>query len=98
MPGRSSPKTTTVRSRSSVTKPRPRSTPRRSVPRRGPNRILGRGLVGAWSLLARGVGRLARAVGRTRELEPEHRRDGLALGLVALAVVAAAAVWCAAGG
>ncbi len=37
-------------------------------------------------------------MGRTRELEPEHRRDGLALGLVALAVVAAAAVWCAAGG
>ncbi len=37
-------------------------------------------------------------MGRTRELEPAHRRDGLALGLVALAVVAAAAVWCAAGG
>jgi DNA segregation ATPase FtsK/SpoIIIE, S-DNA-T family len=68
------------------------------VPRTASNRILGRGLVGAWSLLARGVGRLARAVGRTRELEPEHRRDGLALGLVALAVVTAAAVWCAAGG
>ncbi len=48
--------------------------------------------------MARGAGRLARAVGRTRELEPEHRRDGLALGLVALAVVATASVWGTAGG
>ncbi|HWR48709.1 MAG TPA: DNA translocase FtsK 4TM domain-containing protein, partial [Pseudonocardiaceae bacterium] len=62
------------------------------------SRILGRGLAGAWSLLARGVGRAAKALGRTRELEPAHRRDGLALGLVALAVVAAAAVWWTAGG
>ncbi len=37
-------------------------------------------------------------MGRTRELEPEHRRDGLALSLIALAVVAAASVWWAAGG
>jgi len=102
MAGRSSTKTTIVRSRSSGTKPRPRSTPRRPVPRRVPrrasSRILGRGLVGAWSLLARSIGRAARALGRTRELEPAHRRDGLALGLVALAVVAAAAVWWTAGG
>jgi S-DNA-T family DNA segregation ATPase FtsK/SpoIIIE len=55
-------------------------------------------LAGTWSLLARGVGGVARALGRTRELEPEHRRDGLALGLIALAVVAAAAVWWTAGG
>ncbi len=37
-------------------------------------------------------------MGRTRGLEPEHRRDGLALGLVGLAVVIAAAVWWTAGG
>jgi DNA segregation ATPase FtsK/SpoIIIE, S-DNA-T family len=68
------------------------------VPRRTSNRILGRGLAGAWSLLARGVGAAARTLGRTRELEPAHRRDGLALGLLALAVVAAAALWWTAGG
>ncbi|MEO7196502.1 MAG: DNA translocase FtsK 4TM domain-containing protein [Pseudonocardiaceae bacterium] len=60
--------------------------------------IVGPSLLGGWSLLARGVGGLARALGRTRELEPAHRRDGLALGLVALAVVAAAALWWTAGG
>ena len=49
-------------------------------------------------MLARGVGGLARALGRTRQLEPAHRRDGLALGLIAIAVVAAAAVWWTAGG
>jgi DNA segregation ATPase FtsK/SpoIIIE, S-DNA-T family len=41
---------------------------------------------------------LARALGRTRELEPAHRRDGLALALLAVAVIAAAAVWWTAGG
>jgi S-DNA-T family DNA segregation ATPase FtsK/SpoIIIE len=41
---------------------------------------------------------LARALGRTRELEPAHRRDGLALALLAVGVIAAAAVWWTAGG
>ncbi len=49
-------------------------------------------------MLARGVGGVARTLGRTRQLEPAHRRDGLALSLIALAVVAAAAVWWTAGG
>ncbi|GAA0519894.1 cell division protein FtsK [Saccharopolyspora subtropica] len=39
-----------------------------------------------------------RAVGRTRELDPAHRRDGLALIYLATAVVAAAGVWWRAGG
>ncbi|MGH4024129.1 MAG: DNA translocase FtsK 4TM domain-containing protein, partial [Pseudonocardiaceae bacterium] len=86
-------------SRNRTTGSRPRSTPaarRPAVRRRKP--ALSRGLASAWALLARGTGKLARAVGRTRELEPEHRRDGLALVLVALAVVAAAGVWWTAGG
>jgi len=37
-------------------------------------------------------------VGRSRELEHGHRRDGLALGYIALAVVIAAGVWMRAGG
>jgi S-DNA-T family DNA segregation ATPase FtsK/SpoIIIE len=49
-------------------------------------------------VLARGAGGVARALGRTRGLEPAHRRDGLGLGLIAVAVVAAAAVWWTAGG
>ncbi|MGH3799035.1 MAG: DNA translocase FtsK 4TM domain-containing protein, partial [Pseudonocardiaceae bacterium] len=93
------------RTKSSVSRPRSRSTVRRvrrpttsRGPRSGRGRILGRGLAAVWSLLARGAGGLVRALGRTRELEPAHRRDGLALGLVALAVVTAAAVWWTAGG
>ncbi|MGQ0775029.1 MAG: DNA translocase FtsK [Pseudonocardiales bacterium] len=77
----------------------PRSAARRP-PFRGSRRrpTLARGMASAWTLLARGAGRLARAVGRTRELEPEYRRDGLALGLVGLAVVAGASMWWVAGG
>jgi S-DNA-T family DNA segregation ATPase FtsK/SpoIIIE len=44
-------------------------------------------------VVARGAGSTARSVGRARDIEPGHRRDGLALGLLALAVVIAAASW-----
>lgn len=49
-------------------------------------------------LTRRGLGGVVRALGRTRELDPAHRRDGLALLFLAVAVVAAAGVWWHAGG
>src|SRR5699024_9743625 len=54
---------------------------------------LGSLLRGGWNLTARGVGSLARTVGRSRELEAEHRRDGAALALIALAIISAVGVW-----
>jgi S-DNA-T family DNA segregation ATPase FtsK/SpoIIIE len=59
----------------------------------GLSRAIGRGLRGGWTLLAKGVGGLARTMGRTKDLEPAHRRDGLAFGLVAVGVIAGAGVW-----
>ena len=44
-------------------------------------------------MMARGAGSTARSVGRAREIDPGLRRDGIALGLLALAVVIAAASW-----
>jgi S-DNA-T family DNA segregation ATPase FtsK/SpoIIIE len=51
---------------------------------------------GTWSLLARGAGGLARSVARPQEnepLAPEHRRDGVGLAVLGLAIVIGAAAW-----
>lgn len=44
-------------------------------------------------MLAKGAGSTARSVGRARDIEPGHRRDGIALALFGLAVVIAASSW-----
>jgi S-DNA-T family DNA segregation ATPase FtsK/SpoIIIE len=49
-------------------------------------------------VLASGVGKLVRTVSRTKDLDPAHRRDGVGVVLIALAVVAGAGVWWRAGG
>ena len=55
---------------------------------------LGRGLRALWLGLAHLLGAIVRRIGSTaRDLDPEHRRDGLGLGLVGLAVVVSAAEW-----
>ncbi len=55
---------------------------------------IGRGLRAAWMLIAHGLGAAARAMGnRAADLDPAHRRDGLALGILALACALAAGVW-----
>ncbi|QIG43593.1 DNA translocase FtsK [Nocardioides anomalus] len=52
-----------------------------------------------WLAVAHGVGAVARGIGHgARDLEPEHRRDGVGLFVLALAVVSAAAVWFQLGG
>ncbi|SDC30769.1 DNA segregation ATPase FtsK/SpoIIIE, S-DNA-T family [Actinokineospora iranica] len=55
-------------------------------------------LASGWGLLAKGVGSIARAIGRTKELDPAHRRDGAGFALLALGVVLGAAVWWGAAG
>ena len=55
---------------------------------------VGRGIAALWGALALVVGTVARGIGRgARDLDPEHRRDGLGLALIAAAVVVAAATW-----
>nr|QZD57751.1 DNA translocase FtsK [Glycomyces sp. TRM65418] len=55
------------------------------------------GIRGLWVGTARTTGWMARSVGKeaatARELDPAHRRDGLGLLLIALAIVLACAVW-----
>ena len=44
-------------------------------------------------MLAKGAGSTARSVGRARDLAPGHRRDGIGLALLGIAVVIAAGSW-----
>lgn len=93
-PGRS---TTRSRSTSAKKKPTRRAAPR-TASRPGPLiraiGAIGRLLRGIWLGLAGLVGAIVRGIGRgARDLEPQERRDGLGLGLVALAIILAAAAW-----
>jgi DNA segregation ATPase FtsK/SpoIIIE, S-DNA-T family len=47
----------------------------------------------AWLMVARGAGGAARSVGRARDIEPRHRRDGIALALLGIAVLIVASSW-----
>jgi len=65
-----------------------------------PSRVLrglGAGLAFVWRLIARGAGGLVRTIGRgagaAREIDSAHRRDGLALGLIAVALICAVGSW-----
>jgi S-DNA-T family DNA segregation ATPase FtsK/SpoIIIE len=53
----------------------------------------GRAVRATWLMLAKGTGSTARSVGRARDIDPGHRRDGIALALLGLAVVIAASSW-----
>ena len=72
---------------------RRRPTPRKPAPRKGPD-LLDRGIDG----VGRGVAKFGRSMGRARELDPAHRRDGIGVALLVLAVVSGAGIWWGAGG
>ncbi|HEY7816249.1 MAG TPA: DNA translocase FtsK 4TM domain-containing protein, partial [Nakamurella sp.] len=63
---------------------------------------LGRGIRRLWLLVARWCGQLIRAVGAgasaTRSIDRAHKRDGLALGLLAVALICAVGTWLGAAG
>ncbi|CAN5137429.1 DNA translocase FtsK [soil metagenome] len=60
---------------------------------------LGRGIASVWLAIAHAVGGVARSIGHSAgELEPELRRDGAGLAVLAGAVITAAAVWFGVGG
>ncbi|MBO0677033.1 DNA translocase FtsK [Mycolicibacterium sp. S2-37] len=75
--------------------------PRRkpTASRRGPSPVaaagaaVGRGARAGWLMVAKGAGSTARSVGRAREIEPGHRRDGVSLALLGVAVIIAASSW-----
>src|SRR6201999_844561 len=78
---------------------RPAKAPRRPARRRHHSLVTNAGLAcgravrGTWLMLAKGTGSTARSVGRAREIDPGHRRDGIALALLGVAVVIAASSW-----
>lgn len=78
--------------------PARRPAPRRAQSNTAPLAVVRRGVTNGWTMMARGLGATTRAVSRAGEIEHGHRRDGIALGLVAFAFLIVAAVWLSAGG
>ncbi|HXB89880.1 DNA translocase FtsK [Mycobacterium sp.] len=78
---------------------RPVKAPRRPARRRNHSLVTSAGLTcgravrATWLMVAKGTGSTARSVGRARDIDPGHRRDGIALALLGLAVVVAASSW-----
>ncbi len=92
----------TTRSKASSrsgSRPAPRRKPAKRRKSRSPAPLtagalaVGRGVQTAWLMVARGAGGAARSVGRARDIEPRHRRDGIALALLGIAVVIVASSW-----
>ena len=84
------------RSGTRAARPAPR---RKPAKRRSASRIpatglaIGRGARAGWLMVARGAGSTARSVGRARDIDPGHRRDGIALALLGVAVIVVASSW-----
>src|SRR5262249_41622269 len=53
----------------------------------------GRAIRATWLMAARGAGGAARSIGRARDIDPGHRRDGTALALLGISVGVAASSW-----
>ncbi|WP_081465534.1 FtsK/SpoIIIE family DNA translocase [Mycolicibacter sinensis] len=72
---------------------------RKPAPRRQHSGLAGAGMAcgraarAAWLMVAKAAGGTARSVGRAHDIDPGHRRDGIALALLGLAVVTAASCW-----
>ncbi len=86
-------------SRSAQPRRKPVKAPRRPARRRNHSLVTsvgltcGRAVRATWLMVAKGTGTTARSVGRARDIDPGHRRDGIALALLGLAVVVAASSW-----
>jgi S-DNA-T family DNA segregation ATPase FtsK/SpoIIIE len=84
------------RSGSRAARPAPRRKPAKKrvaspIPTAG--LAIGRGARAGWFMLARGAGSTARSVGRARDIDPGHARDGIALALLGGAVIVIASSW-----
>lgn len=88
-----------TRSRKPATKRKPaakRRPARKTARRTGPGLFgtLANVVAATWLGSAHVVGGVARSIGRgAHGLDPEHRRDGVGLGFVGLAIIVAASVW-----
>ncbi|WP_405177338.1 DNA translocase FtsK [Nocardia sp. NBC_01377] len=81
-------------------RPAPRAATRASdrASNTAPLAVVSRAIGSGWTMIARGVGAATRTLSKAGEIEHGHRRDGIALALIALSAVIAAAVWLSAGG
>ncbi|GAA1028960.1 DNA translocase FtsK [Virgisporangium ochraceum] len=98
-PARRATQRTRQPARKTAPAPRKAATRRRTSSATGfnPLALLGRGMIALWMGVAHILGWMVRAVGRqaatARDLDPEHRRDGVGLAVLGMAVLLAFGVW-----
>ncbi|TSD96083.1 DNA translocase FtsK [Skermania sp. ID1734] len=94
---KSRPKST--RGTRTVSTPRNRPAPRTANRRSGGALAsVGRGISASWSMMAKGLGATTRTVSMAKDIEHGHRRDGIALGLIAVSAIVLASTWFSAAG
>ncbi|SFM75257.1 DNA segregation ATPase FtsK/SpoIIIE, S-DNA-T family [Pseudonocardia ammonioxydans] len=86
------------RSGSRASSARKRPATRRTPPKRQGPDLIDRGIDAVGRGVAKTFRASGRAVGRTRDIDPAHRRDGVGFAMLVLAVIAAAGLWWQAGG
>jgi len=96
--GSSSSRSRSSTSRTSAKRTSARRPPAKRAPAKKQPDLIDKGI----DAVGRGVVKMTksagRAAGRTREIDPAHRRDGLGVLFIVLAVISAAGIWWGAGG
>ncbi|SDF31803.1 DNA translocase FtsK [Pseudonocardia oroxyli] len=96
--GSGRPRASSSRSRTPAKRTPAKRAPAKRAPARKQPDLIDKGIDAVGRGVVKATRSAGRAAGRTREIDPAHRRDGLGVLFIVLAVISAAGIWWEAGG